>query len=156
MTQIIVPGGGGGGIVAGQIIAYHTLLTGTVTSSGTSFSGGADLLASAMNFTADGTSDYGVYCVATAMGDATSGDGCQLRLNLDGADQGVMAQSLSAITSSLNTLTAVGIIPAAVATVGVHTINVRLNAITGGTASVVGGPGGAGSNAPLAVFVVKM
>jgi hypothetical protein len=127
--------------------------TASVSTAGTTFAAGADVLAAALTFTADGVSTYRVRIEADAWGTNTASDGVQARLNLDGADGGFMAiGSLLGANQQLPLNGSLIIAPAA----GAHTVNVRLTALVGGTATISGGAGGAGAHAPIVVSIERL
>lgn len=127
----------------------RTIVRGTkaasVASTGTTFAGGADVLAAALSFTADGTSTYRVILTAPSC-NASAATG-RISLNLDGAEAGVMAYT----ASSTNTpcYAAIPITPS----VGAHTVNVRIYLSSAGTITLVGGSSGVGTSGPIEVRV---
>lgn len=124
--------------------------TSSVTSSGTTFAAGTDLLASALSFTADGTSDYLIRVRGVSWFNNSATGTNQLRINLDGADDGfICTWSVPAANAALP-LVAEAVIPAPSA--GAHTVNARLT-VAAGTATINAGAGGAGANAPILVAV---
>ena len=157
VSTAVPPKGGslvwnGSAYVPGGRLASGTRAA-TVSTAGTTFAAGADLLSTALSFTADGTSSYLVRVAAPAISNNTATDGFHLRINLDGADAGVICSGVSATASQSEALLAEGVFtPAA----GAHTLNVRLNAVTGGTAAVNAGTGGAGGLTPIFVSIEKV
>lgn len=133
----------------------HGTKTSSVSTSGTTFSGGADLLASVLSFTADGTSDYLVVGSGVGWANGTSGNGMQARLNLDSADGGIIQEIDigTALAADGLPFSPRGIILAPSA--GSHTVNIRVNAVAGGTVTVAAGVGGAGTNGPIVVTIQK-
>ena len=119
------------------------LATGTtdsnVSTTGTTFGTGADVLGTALEFTVTGNNNYIVRMFGPNWSNSTAGDGCQLRVNLDGADAGGMGQYTSATAGALAPCVGIGFItrPAT----GSHSVNVRLVAVTGGTATIQAGAG---------------
>lgn len=123
-----------------------------VTSSGTTFAGGTDILGTALTFTADGTSDYLVRVSAPYCSNASSSTNMYLHVNLDGSDNGYA--QISTVTAGA----AYGcdrslLIPAPSA--GSHTVNVRMR-VDSGTGTVVAGAGGSGNAVPILVAVEKL
>lgn len=172
-SDFVVPGGGGVSTLtlmctggswlelarytpaspAPSIIAYGKN-TNSVSTAGTTFGTGADLLAAALNFTADGVSDYIVRAFACDWRNDTLGDEARLHINLDGADAGLFANSRATVnTNDFKPLSSAGVILAPAA--GAHTVNARLRANTGGTALVEAGAGGVGNVAPLLVTIER-
>jgi hypothetical protein len=133
----------------GRAIASGTR-TSSVTTSGTTFATGADLLASTLSFTADGVSNYLILVNAPTWNNSVAGT-MFLELNLDGVETGVIASSSSGAASTALTAKGVLITPAA----GSHTVNIRLHT-TAGTASVQGGSGGGGNYFPILVAIYKL
>lgn len=124
--------------------------TSNVSTSGTSFAAGADLLASAISFTADGSSDYIVKVYARQTQNSTAIAHNRLELNLDGSAAGVMYDAGFNSTNENFGVAAAIIISAPSA--GSHTVNVRLWVSTG-TGTVVGGAGGSNVSSPILVTV---
>jgi hypothetical protein len=140
------------GIVPGQVLQKGKK-TSNVSTSGTTFGAGADLLAADLTFTADGTSDYGLFVSASRWQNSTSGAVNELDIKLDGADQGEIAQLVAPAANVGDTLCCLGVIQAPAA--GAHTVNARMYA-TAGTATAAAGTGGAGGSSPILVMVVKL
>lgn len=126
----------------------HGTNSSAISSAGTTFAAGTDLLGSALSFTASGTDSYIVRASATDWFNTVSGQNNVLRLNLDGADAGFMAiftapgNSFSAPMNGWAVFT-----PSA----GAHTVNVRLGVLAASTATVNAGAGGAGVRFPILV-----
>ena len=133
---------------SGQRIATSTV-TSAVTATGTTFATGTDVLSSAIEFTAQGNNDYIVRLLAPSWFNNTGADGCQINLNLDSADGGRMANMTSGAANELQNCSGVGYITKPSA--GEHSVNVRLLAVTGGTAAINGGAGGVGAQGPIVV-----
>lgn len=117
-----------------------------VSTAGTTFATGADLLSSAITFTATGANTYILRVAAPWWGNTAVAQNA-LRVNLDGADGGFI--------SAGNIAAAGGVLPCAGAftlqpSVGSHSVNVRLT-VGGGTGTVQGGAGGAGVAGPIIV-----
>jgi hypothetical protein len=133
----------------------HATKASDVGTTGTTFAGGADILAAALSFTADGSSDYIVEASSPGWVNGTAGNGMQARLNLDTADGGIL--------SEVDIGTALGgdILPFAIRSIlvapsaGAHTVNIRINSVAGGTTTVKAGAGGAGTNGPALVTIRK-
>lgn len=133
-------------IPSGTRLAYGTK-TSAVSTSGANFAGGSDLLASALNFTADGSSDY----ILRVHGQwASSSAGLStVAANLDGSAAG----SVTTNTQGFNQFLAAAILIAAPAA-GAHTVNARIYIASGGPIATVAGSGGTGS-APTLVTIEK-
>ena len=136
--------------VPGGRIAYGTN-TSAVSTAGTTFAGGADLLATPLKFTATGSNSYIVRVSAQQWGNSgAAGTGSQLRINLDGADAGLFANmQVQVAGDSAEILNATAYL--ATPSAGAHTVNVRLVVGGTGTASVASGAGGAGATLPILV-----
>lgn len=128
--------------------------TSNVTSTGTTFGTGADLLAAALSFTADGTSNYLLRVYARAWTNSLTTAASQLNLNLDGVDKGQFASMQPSVANVAIPLSVGGVI--LVPTAGAHTVNARLSVSVASTATVVGGAGGAGVDLPIFVSVEKL
>lgn len=152
-TVLTADGKGAAGFTpASPTITYGTK-TSDVTTTGSSFAAGADLLASALSFTADGTSDYVVEVASRAWLSSASGD-IFADINLDTASGGILANYTSPGTGQAIPLRASGVIVAP--TAGAHTVNVRVYSATGSPTLVVkGNIGGAGASVPILVWVRK-
>lgn len=135
-------------LLPGTVLAYGTKAS-AVSTSGTTFAAGADLLAAALSFTADGTSDYLVRVGCDAWTN-TAIAACFLNLNLDGADAGFV-QTWNCPTANFSAPVS-GSTPILAPAAGSHTVNVRLR-VSGGSGAVNGGAGGAGSHRPILVTV---
>ena len=129
---------------SGQRLAVDTSTVSNVTATGTTFGTGTDVLATAIEFTATGNNNYIVRLFGNAFSNGTSGDGAQLRVNLDGADGGGMGETISAANSQWVPCVGVGYISRP--SPGEHSVNVRLLAVTGGTATMT-----ASSTSPIIV-----
>lgn len=130
---------------SGQRLAVATH-SGNVSTTGLTFSTGTDVLSSPIEFTASGSNDYIVRMFGHNWSNSTAGDGCQLRVNIDGADGGGMGQSTSSTAGAFCPCVGVGYIVKP--PTGKHSVNVRLVAVTGGTATIQ-----AGSGSPLQAVV---
>ena len=123
--------------------------TADVSTTGTTFAAGADLLSSALRFTATGSNNYIVRAHAWGWTNDTNAAENILRLNYDGADGGFMAGAHLEVATHYAPVTGVALIsPAA----GSHSINVRLT-VSAGTGTVKGGTGGAGASLAIVVTV---
>ena len=133
---------------SGVRLAYGTN-TSNVSTTGTTFGTGADLLSTALEFTATGSNSYIVRVSARTWNNSLAVGTNQLNINLDGADKGQFA-SWGGIANSGPQLDAAGLIitPSA----GGHSVNVRLF-VTSGTGIVAGGVGGAGADVPILVTI---
>lgn len=142
-------------IIPGQILNYGFHFANVITA-GNNFAGGADLLSpSPISFTADGISDYAVFCTSRSWQLNNVNHLAEAHINLDGADAGQIGQIISVLANLGDSLNAMGPIvgPAA----GSHTINVRVFADTAGdTLTVIGGAGGVGGSAPIVVGVMRL
>lgn len=117
----------------------------TVSTTGTTFAAGQDVLASALSFTAISGVKYRVRISAPSQF-ATTTSGGDLHLNLDGADDGIIASYR--ISAQTPVVAETIISPSA----GAHTVNIRLVAGSGTTFSVQASTGGAGND--LATYVI--
>lgn len=117
-------------LIAGEVV--YAVHGSDVSTTGTSFGAGADALASALSFDADGTSDYLVE-IACACIQAASGDTAVLQVSLDG----VVGATLSEVVSSAGSISAPlsGRAVIAAPSAGTHTVNGRLW-VTGGTGTL--------------------
>lgn len=133
---------------SGMRIAKGTKAS-SVATTGTTFAAGADLLASALQFTAVGGNSYIVRVSAPFWQNSAAANGCDLRLNLDGADAGFVARITSPAINAGVPCVGVGYFtPSA----GSHTVNIRLS-VSAGTGTVQAGSGGAGTNLPIVVTI---
>ena len=135
--------------VPGGRIAYGTR-TSTVSTAGTTFGTGADLLSSALSFMADGSSDYLISVASSGWQNSTNATTQWLRINLDGADAGSIIGVTNLAAGVQYALAGLGFLTKP--TAGNHTLNVRLM-VSGGTGTVQGGTGGAGGNLPIIVTI---
>lgn len=138
-----------------QSKVQSSLVNGTraavVSTAGTTFAAGADVLTSALSFTADGVSSYRIRAEGADWGN-TGVNANILRLNLDGADGGYLGIWNCPIANASTPLVcSITITPAA----GNHTVNARLTT-NAGTASINGGTAGAGNRGPILVTVGKV
>lgn len=128
--------------------------TSSVTSSATTFAGGTDVLASALSFTADGTSDYLLVATSRGWNNATASTANILEINLDGADRGAMATGSFSLANAAQTIVALGVIATPAA--GAHTVNARLYCSAATLATMVGGAGGVGADMPILVALMAV
>lgn len=130
--------------VSGTSSIGHATRTTSVSTSGTTYGTGADLLASAISFTADGTSDYAVTmsCPSFHVTGAVA-----FALTIDGSQSSSIASPSSANTGGY---TVRGIISAPSA--GTHTVNIRMWT-SANTATATAGVGGSGTDGPILVTV---
>lgn len=132
-------------------IAYG-IKTSTVTTTGTTFATGADILTSALSFTADGTSSYLIRCIGVDWQNSGASNTNDLRLNLDSADGGFMALWTCPGVSNLAPVTGyILITPSA----GTHTVNARFT-VSAGTGTITAGSGGAGNRGPAVVTIERL
>jgi len=135
-------------VIPGAVLA-RGFRTANVSTVGTTFATGADLLASPLSFTADGTSSYLVHVAAELWLNGVGGSVNFLRLNLDGADAGILLASTCDVANANYPCQAAGVLtPAA----GPHTMNVRLT-VSASTGTVAGSTGGANVAVPIIVTV---
>lgn len=137
----------------GRYVAHGTR-TSNVTTTGTTFGAGADLLASALSFTADGTSDYTVQVGGMAIKtSAAAGQQVILNLNLDSADGGLFFEPTEPTSNYQFGLAAECVFTPSS---GAHTVNVRMWSSAAGTALAYGGAGGAGVTVPILVSLWRL
>lgn len=134
------------------IIAYG-IRTSAVSSAGTTFAGGADLLSSVLSFSSDGKSDYLVTVCSSGWSNSTASTTQWLRINLNGADAGSIVGVTGLAAGQQYSLNVAGQLTKPSA--GSHTLNVRLM-VSGGTGTVQGGSGGAGANLPILVALQRL
>lgn len=132
---------------SGDRIAYGKN-TGAVSTSGTTFATGADILASPLSFTADGVRDYILKVFGPRWYNASAAANSIVEANLDGADAGRIGLFTSATAGAATPLSAAALLVAPAA--GAHTINARL-LVGGGTATIQGGAGGLVTELPISV-----
>lgn len=137
-----------------QVILGYATKGASVASAGGTFAAGADILNSAISWTADGTSDYLVVIMAPSMNCSSASGGVVLSHNLDTADAGTMTSSFAVGASTY--VPCFGAIIVSAPAAGAHTTNVRVHADTAGTATVSGGAGGAATAAPITVLIIKL
>lgn len=141
---------------AGNIVAYGTH-TANVSASGTTFAGGTDLLAAALSFTADGSSDYLALVSGSLWGPGGSSTSfMRCSLNFDGAEAGYMTeQSVANQIGFAFPFNGAAFIAAPSA--ASHTVNARIYAGFSGVAPVTVQAASGGANpAPIVVWVVKL
>lgn len=127
--------------------------TSSASTTGTTFGTGVDLLASALSFTADGTSDYAVVVSADGVLNTGTPNSNQFNINLDGSDVGIIGVFKTAAVQQEIPVCLRGVILAPSA--GSHTVNVRFF-VSAGTGQVVGGAGGAATDQPILVTVERL
>ena len=118
----------------------------SVSTAGTTFAAGADLLPTAITFTATKGNSY----IVTVSAEGWQNSGANqnaLKLNLDGADGGTIAVWNCTTAGFANTLLVRTIFTPSP---GSHTVNARLFC-GAGTATVLAGPGGVGAGTPILV-----
>lgn len=130
---------------SGDLVAYGTATT--LTTTGTTFATGANLLAADLPFNAPTGRDYVLRVSAPLWSTATVGDPPILHISLDGADQGIIAQGSDG-DAHCGPLLVEGLVLVAA---GPHTINATLVSTAGALATVTGSVGGAGSFVPIVV-----
>lgn len=131
-----------------QVVAHGTKTT-TTSTSGTNFAGGADVLTSALSFTAIAGATYAFRIAASNWGTVSSGAGF-LALNLDGTESGLIASLSTGQFPPLSTWTLFS--PSA----GAHSVNARLWSGVTGTVSVQGGDGVAGDLGPIVATIERI
>lgn len=133
------------------IIAYSST-TSPVTTTGTTFGTGADVLPSPLSFSADGKSDYLLWIVCRDwFNNGTNRN--ELHFNLDGSEAGYFTSSIFAVATNGLPLTAAGMLPKP--SVGSHTLNLRL-VVNAGTGTLDAGAGGAGAQPPILMFLQRI
>lgn len=138
---------GGGGSGGTGIVAYGTRTT-NQTTVGTTYAAGADILAAAVSFTADGHSDYVIRASGVGFGASASVNG-QLWLNFDAAQRGLMQSTFTAGQVMPVAASAVVFAPAA----GAHTVNVRMVVSAAATGTIFAGNGTGTNFQPFLVTV---
>lgn len=133
-------------LVSGARIAYG-IKTANVTTTGTTFAAGTDILATALKFSASGSNTYILRVHAPGWSNSAAGNLNIIRMNLDGADNGVMAYGNAPAIDYNMDLSAAG---AFTPSVGEHSVNARFT-VGAGTGTIQGGSGGAGLS--LAIIV---
>lgn len=142
-----------GGLPAWVTTAARFIVKGTraanVSTVGTTFAGGADLLAAAISFTADGVSDYLVTVICAQAQTGGAANAATAAIVLDGAQN---ATILGSTFSNGQPVYAAGLVtPPA----GVHTINVRIWSGGAWTTTFAAGAGGAAGVTPIIIGVEK-
>ena len=129
--------------------------TSNVATTGTTFATGADVLASALSFTADGSADYLAEILAPAWQNSTASIANHLDVNLDGGQYGfgVYWTNPAAGSAGQTYLRAGIVVPAPSA--ASHTLNLRLYC-TGGTSTIFGNVGGNNQNSPIYVSLRRL
>ena len=136
--------------VPGGNVGFATR-TANVATAGTTFGTGADLLASDISFTANGSLSYIVRVSAASWQNTLSGGANFLYLKYDGAQAGEMAV-INCPGVSFNVPFAVAPLYLITPAAGTHTVNLRL-VVNSGTGTVVGGAGGAANAVPITVTI---
>jgi hypothetical protein len=136
--------GGSGVVVSGS-------QTADISTTATTYGTGADVLTSAISFTANGTSNYLVACVGPGWRNSLSGQSNTLSLTLDGA-QGVIMSFYSAAAAQEPDPLA-GFARLAAPAAGVHTVNARLF-VSSGTGLIFSGTTFAG--VAVVVYVLQI
>ena len=130
---------------SGMRIAYATR-NANIATAGVTFGTGVDLLTTPIQFTAQGSQNYIFRVNATGWFNTNVAQN-QLRMNLDGADNGFLALCTIPAANETMPVIAAGIFTP---TVGEHSVNARLT-VTAGTGTVQGAGGGAGNALPIVV-----
>lgn len=151
-TKFLRGDGAWAAVAASQLVGYKTTSSSPSTA-GTTFGTGVDLFATAISFTADGTSDYLFFCSFTYQTNTGAGGQNATHINLDGADAGTV--DLSTLTAAGNGYPyhVAGVLSAPSA--AAHTFNLRFR-VGGGTGQVVAGAGGVGANAKGIMALYKL
>src|SRR5690242_6406084 len=129
-------------------IAHSPPVTTGLTTTGTTFGTGVDLLSTPLSFTASGGNSYLIHVVGPGIIQSTATQATLLNANLDGADAGRIGGFQPLVAGGVIPLTVVGVITPAS---GNHTINVRMFVSGASTGTVQAGAGGVGNLAPLLV-----
>lgn len=130
------------GVAASRVIGKRTTSVSTV---GTTYAAGADVLASPLSFTADGSSDY---LVTLATPQLTNPGIITFAFNLDSAEAGVF--TIVGNSEQIPTTRGILLAPSAAA----HTLNVRFFVSTG-TGTLAAGVGGTTNNVPIVLSIEK-
>jgi len=150
-SNVAISGGGGGG--SGFTLVARTTFTSSVSTSGTTFATGANLLPSSLAFTGDGTTDYFVQLFARQWSNTgASGTHNRMSVNYDSADAGIVADYAFAGSGFSGSLVASAVLAAP--TAAAHTVNFRLF-VSAGTGTVSVGAGGAGQSMPGVALLYK-
>lgn len=126
-------------------------VTTTVTTTGTTYATGADVLSSALSFTADGASSYVVTVRASSWATDTAGHSARVSLNLDSAQGELMGEFYPGGMNYYVPLNASAVVVAPSA--GTHTVNVKLWCGGSGTSKIVAGASGGTGGGPIWVSV---
>ncbi len=139
--------------VISGVVAYGTQSS-TVSTAGTSYAAGADVLSSAISFTADGVSSYGVFINGPGQSNTTAGTNSNdLAVTLDGAQSVFMGLCTVVHGTGAPTMPVSGVGVLAAPSAGSHTVNVRLWT-DGSTAKLYATPDI--SNSKIVVYVLKL
>lgn len=130
-------------------VVAHGSRTSSVTTTGTSYGTGADLLASAVTFTADGSSDYAVRFSCAAFSNPSNPPSAAL--TLDGSQSSTMIDQLGS-TQMAGDVSCLISAPSA----GTHSVNIRVWAGGATTLTVKGGAGGSSTDMPILVTVMRL
>jgi len=154
-TSLLTPQGSISPVGSAVIVARGTRAA-VVSTVGTTFATGADVLAGDLAFTADGVSNYMLEVSARGWIANVVGQYVQMEVKLDGADYGSMALKVSEAAPLLaQTLEARAYIAAPAS--GAHTINARILVSGGGaTGQIAAGAGGPLTDLPVLVTLTQM
>lgn len=138
---------------AGALIASD-IHSSSVTTTGTTFAAGADVLTTPLSFSAQGNNNYLLVVTAESWHNSAAANQQLFRINLDGADYGAFGLFNSPGAAYEAPLRAAGVVVKP--STGDHTINARL--ITGaGTATIVAAAGGTvGGGTPILVALYRV
>lgn len=137
----------------GSGVVAHASSTAAVSTTATTFTGGADLLAVDLSFTADGASDYELAVNGYGWYNGSTSVDTVLALKLDGAEHGRIGHTYIGASLAVP-LAASRVITAPSATA--HTVNARLFVGTASTATVEAGDGLSDNKPPLYLVVRKL
>lgn len=118
--------------ISGYRLAKGTVSS-DVTTTGTTFAGGTDILATAFEFSATGNNDYIFRVSAAGWYLSTTAAALALHLNLDGADNKIFAQTTSTTANAVYPLSAAAYISKP--STGEHSVNARLT-VGAGTGTI--------------------
>jgi len=146
-----VPLGSAGIVGFADEVAYGERQANVATAAAAGFANGADLLATALSFTADGATAYMVefYVPSVTNGGAANYTG--FSINLDGAQYGKFLPGYGAF-NAINAYGRQKIVPSA----GVHTLNIRMYSEGAWISTAYGGTGGSNNCNPIFVRLTRV
>jgi len=132
-------------------VGYGERQANVATAAAAGFANGADLLATALSFTADGATAYMVefYVPSVTNGGAANYTG--FSINLDGAQYGKFLPGYGAF-NAINAHGRQKIVPPA----GMHTLNIRMYSEGAWTSTAYGGTGGSNNCNPIFVRLTRV